>query len=156
MRCCTTLAAELGRRHIFLIGTTRNDPYGIIWRRSLQRLGFIPRRAHPDVTFFGRHQDHRHGLGMDRFNDRVRRGGQEAIDKMRTWDRLRLGATITFEFGPYPGEGERRAITIEREPDDILLFGLEVRLRRVLRSWPGPGNGFPALASRASEVTKCS
>jgi hypothetical protein len=56
---------------------------------------------------------------------------------VRAGDRLRLGATITFEFGPYPGEGERRAITIEREPDDILLFGLGVRLRRILRKAVG-------------------
>jgi len=30
----------------------------------LQRLRLIPRRAHPDVTFFVRRQDHRHGFRM--------------------------------------------------------------------------------------------
>jgi hypothetical protein len=52
---------------------------------------------------------------------------------VRAGDRLRLGATITFEFGPYAGEREWRAIIMEREPDNVLLFGLAVRLRRVLR-----------------------
>jgi hypothetical protein len=42
-----------------------------------------------------------------------------------------------IEFGPDPGEREWRAIIIEREPDDILLFGLGVRLRRVLREAVG-------------------
>jgi len=65
---------------------------------------------------------------MDRFDDRVRRRGQEPVDQVRAGDRLRLGATIAFEFGPDTGERERRAILIEREPDDILLFGLRVRL----------------------------
>jgi multidrug efflux pump subunit AcrA (membrane-fusion protein) len=60
--------------------TTRNDLEGIIEQRSLQGLGLIPRRAHPDVAFFGRRQDHRHGLRVDRLNDRVRCRGQEAVD----------------------------------------------------------------------------
>ena len=41
--------------------------------QPLQRLGLIPRRAHPDIAFFRRRQDHWHGLWVDRFNDRVRR-----------------------------------------------------------------------------------
>jgi hypothetical protein len=30
--------------------TTRHDPQRIIRQRPLQRLGFIPRRAHPNVV----------------------------------------------------------------------------------------------------------
>jgi hypothetical protein len=52
---------------------------------------------------------------------------------VRAGDRLRLGATIAFEFGPESAEGEQRAVIIEREPDDVLLLGLWVRLRRILR-----------------------
>src|SRR5215216_1540720 len=51
---------------------------------------------------------------------------------MWTGDRLGLSASLAPEFGPYPREGEQRAILIEGEPNDILLFGLGVRLRRVL------------------------
>jgi hypothetical protein len=51
---------------------------------------------------------------------------------VRAGDRLRLGATIAFEFGPDTGECKQRAIIIERKPDDILLFGLRIRLRRIL------------------------
>jgi hypothetical protein len=36
-------------------------------KRSLQRLRFVPRRAHPNVALFIRRQDHRHRLGMTRF-----------------------------------------------------------------------------------------
>ena len=74
---------------------------------------------------------------MDRLDYRVRRGRQEAVDQVRAGDRLRLGATITFEFGPYPGEREWLAIIIEREPHDILLFGLGVRLRLIFREAVG-------------------
>jgi hypothetical protein len=62
---------------------------------------------------------------------------EDLITYLWTGDGLRLGATIAFEFGPDPGEREWRAIIIQREPDDILLFGLGVRLRRVLREAVG-------------------
>jgi hypothetical protein len=80
-------------------------------------------RAHPDVAFFRRRQDHWHCLWVDRFNDRVRSRGQEAIDQMRAGDRLRLGATVAFELGPEATKGEQRS--------NVLLFGLRVRLRRI-------------------------
>jgi hypothetical protein len=37
-------------------------------KRSLQRLRFVPRRAHPNVVLFIRRQDRRHRLGMARFD----------------------------------------------------------------------------------------
>src|SRR5262245_36311199 len=40
-------------------------------------------RAHPNVTLLIGRQDHRHGLGMDRLDDRVRRRRQEAVDLVR-------------------------------------------------------------------------
>ena len=42
---------------------------------------------------------------------------------MRAGDRLRFGATFAFEFGPATGDRDRRAIIIEREPDDDFLLG---------------------------------
>src|SRR3954451_9303954 len=35
---------------------------------TLQRLGFIPRCAHPNVALFIGGQDHRHGFRMDRLD----------------------------------------------------------------------------------------
>jgi hypothetical protein len=72
---------------------------------------------------------------------------EDLITYLRAGDGLRLGAAITFEFGPDTSKRERRAIIIiEREPDDILLFGLGVRLRRILgkNCWRGRGTGFRA------------
>jgi hypothetical protein len=70
---------------------------------------------------------------MDRLNDRIRCRRQKAIDQVGTGERLRLCAAIALEFGPDAGKGEQRPIIVEREPDDVLLLGLRVRLRRVLR-----------------------
>jgi hypothetical protein len=74
---------------------------------------------------------------MNRLDNCIRRRRQEAIDQVRAGDRLRLGAAITFEFSPDPREGEQWSLVIAREPDDILLFGLGVRLRRILRKTVG-------------------
>src|ERR1700704_6275858 len=64
-------------------------PAATVEIRQLIRLAF----------FFGR-QDHWHRLEMDRLNDCVRRGGQKAVDKVRSGDWFRLGASLTFELGP--------------------------------------------------------
>ncbi len=81
---------------------------------------FVPWRAHPDVAFLSRRQDHGHRLRMDRLDDRVWRGRQEPVDEMRPGDRLRFGATTALELGPDAGEGEKRPILIQREPNDVL------------------------------------
>jgi hypothetical protein len=78
-----------------------------IGQRPLQRLGFIPWGSHPDVVLFLRRQNHGHGLGVYRFNDRVRRRRQEAIDEMRARDRLGLRTTVASELGPDPCETPR-------------------------------------------------
>jgi hypothetical protein len=100
------------RCSIFLIGAAGNDLQRVVRQRPLQSLGFVSRRSHPDVALFLGGKNHRHGLRMDRFDDRVRRRCQEAKDVVRPWDRLRLGATVTLELGPDAGEGEQRAVVI--------------------------------------------
>ena len=50
---------------------------------------------------------------------------------MRAGDRLRLGATVALELGSQSAEGERRAIIIECEPDDILLSLLPLATDRL-------------------------
>jgi hypothetical protein len=115
---------------IWLTPPLPDPPYRHLAPRSFASSGngrcnalcLIPRRVHPHVAFFRRRQDHWHCLWVDRLNDRVRRRGQEAVDQVRAGERLRLGATIAFEFGPDTGERKRRAIIIEREPDDIPLL----------------------------------
>ena len=79
---------RLRRCPIFLVRATHDDGKRIVQRRSLQRLRFIPRGAHPDITFLLRGQDHRHRLRMDWLDHGVRRGRQESVDLMRTRHRL--------------------------------------------------------------------
>jgi len=83
-----------------------DDPEPIVRQRSLQRFSLIPGRAHPYVTLFIVGQDHRHRLGMDRLDNRIRCRGQKSVDQVRAEDRLGLCAAVAFEFGPDAGEGE--------------------------------------------------
>src|SRR6195256_6909772 len=70
---------------------------------------------------------------MDRLDDRVGCGCQEAVDVVWTGDRLRLRASVAPKLGPDAGEGAQRAILVLREPDDVFLLRLRVLLRRVFR-----------------------
>jgi hypothetical protein len=60
---------------VFLVGAAGDDPDRIVGQRSLQVLGLIPRRPHPDVALLVVLQDDRHGLRVDRFDDGIRRRG---------------------------------------------------------------------------------
>lgn len=64
-----------------------------------------------------------------------------AIDQMRVGNGFRLGAPVVLEFGPDASEREQRAAIIDREPHDIFLFGLGVRLRRIRSSASATGLG---------------
>jgi len=118
---------------ILLVGSAGHDFQRIIGQWPLQGFRLIPRRAHPNVAFLLGCQDHRHGLGVDRFNDRVRRRREEAIDIVRSADRFGFGPAITFELSPDATECEGRPVLLERKPDDVFLFGVGVRLRRSSR-----------------------
>ena len=69
--CRTTFSCS---RTVFFISAARNDLQRVVRQWPLQRICFIPRRAHPDVTFFFGRENHRHGLGVNRLNDCVRCG----------------------------------------------------------------------------------
>jgi len=106
--------AELGEDNLFHLGPDGLEPITMVLveirrGRSLdQRLKLgrrIPSGAHPDVVLLGSRQDHRHCLGMDRLDDGVRRGRQEAVDEMRPRDRLGLSTPISFEGRPDACEG---------------------------------------------------
>jgi hypothetical protein len=71
------------RRAILFVGPAHVDPERIIWQWPLQRLGLVPRRAHPDIPFFIGGQDHWHRLRVDRLDDRVWRCREKTIDLMR-------------------------------------------------------------------------
>ena len=50
---------------IVFVRSPHDDLQRIIRQRSLQRLGLVPRRAHPYVSFLVCQQDHRHGLRVE-------------------------------------------------------------------------------------------
>ena len=106
---------------VFLVSATHDDLERIIRQRSLQWLGLIPRRAHPNVALLVGRQDHRHRLGMDRLNHRVGRCREKPVALMRPRHRLRLRAAITAERRPDASDGEQQTLLIQYEPDRILL-----------------------------------
>jgi hypothetical protein len=101
---------RLRRRSIFLVFATHHDLQNIIRQRPLQPFRLIPRRTHPDIVFFRRGKDHRHGLGMYGLDNRIWRGREKTIDEMRPWDWLGLSTSIALEHRPDAGEGKQRAI----------------------------------------------
>jgi hypothetical protein len=101
-------------------------------------------------------KDHRHSLGVDRLDQRVRRGRQEPVDEVRAGDWLRLGPTVAAEFGPDTGKSKQRPVIVEREPDKSFFlvsgFGTGAYSEKLL---PAPGIGSPASANPASAATTC-
>src|SRR5688500_12171458 len=89
--------------------------------------------AHPHVPLLVREQDHRHGLGMDRLDHRVRRCRQKSIYLLRPRHWLGLCAAITIERRPDASEGGERSVVVDDEPDYVLFLGVRVRLWRIFR-----------------------
>ena len=81
----------------------------------------------PEVNLAGVSQDDRHGLRMDRRDDRVGFRRQESEKLVLAVDRRALGPADASPGRPEAGEGEERAILAEREPDRGLA-GLGVRV----------------------------
>src|SRR5258708_16502866 len=74
------------RRAILFLSTAHDDPERVIRQRPLQRLGLIPRPAHPDITFF---------IGLSESpaspSDGSARPPRSAMSSaLRPWHRLRL------------------------------------------------------------------
>src|SRR5258708_24912069 len=59
---------------ILLFCAAYEDPKRVVGQWPLQRFGLVPRRTHPNVAFLLGGQDYRHRFGVDRRDDRVRRG----------------------------------------------------------------------------------
>jgi hypothetical protein len=91
-----------------------------------------PRRTHPHVALLVRRQDYRHRLRMNRLDGGIRLSGQEAIDLVRSRDRLGLGAPVAVESRLDAGECEQWPIVSKREPNDVFFLGLWIGLGRVL------------------------
>jgi len=105
-----------------------------------------------NVSLLVGRQDHRHRLGIDQLDNRVRCRRQKTVDLMRPWHRLRLGAAITVEHRPDASEGEQRSVVVECEPHHILFLGLWVRLRRVFGELLA---GDKAAVLRFSQPRQC-
>jgi hypothetical protein len=111
---------ESRRRLILLVDATGDNLQRVIRQRPLQGLRLVPWRANPHVALFGGREDHRHRLRMDRCDHGVRCGRQEAVDEVRSGDRLGFRAPVASEFGPDTREGEQGPVLVEREPNDII------------------------------------
>jgi hypothetical protein len=113
---------------VFLVLTAHWDPERVIWQGRLQRLCLVPGCTQPNVALLLGGQENWHRLWMDRRDDRVGRRGQDAVDLVRTRNRLGLRAAVSFELNPDAGEAEQRPAVVEREPNNVLLlvsgFGL--------------------------------
>ena len=66
---------------------------------------------------------------MDRFDDHIGRGGQKAVNKVRSGDRPRFGTAITFELGVR--RNRRGPVVVQGKPHDVFLAGRRVGLRRI-------------------------
>ena len=106
-----------------------HDLERIVRQWPLQRLGLVPRRAHPNVPFLIGGKDHGHCLRMDRLDHGIRCGREKSVDLMR--HRLRLRAAFAIERRPDASEGEQWSVIAQREPDHVLRLRPRVRLRRV-------------------------
>jgi hypothetical protein len=60
-------------RGLVLIGAAHHDLQRVVGRGALQRLGLVPRRAHPDVALLICCQNYRHRFRVDRRDHRVGR-----------------------------------------------------------------------------------
>jgi hypothetical protein len=59
---------------------------------------------------------------MDRLDDGIRRGRQEAVDLVRARNRFRFRSAVTLELGPDAAKAGQRPIIVNREPDDVLFL----------------------------------
>lgn len=83
---------------------------------------------------------------MNRLDDCIRRRGQEAIDEMRSRNRLGLRAAVPFELCSDSREGKQRPVLFQRKP------GLWIGLRRILREAVG---GTKHRFSGLSHIRQC-
>jgi hypothetical protein len=68
---------------------------------------------------------------VNRFNGRVRRSGQKAVNNVRSGGWLRFGPAITSELGLKSAESKQGPVFVQGEPHDILPTCRWIGLRRV-------------------------
>lgn len=116
---------------ILLVGVSRVDPRRLIRQRPLQRPRLIPRRTHSHVALFVIRQDHRHGVGVNRLNCRVRRSSRKQ-DELRelvlTWCRDHLCTRSRFQRRQT--EAGHRSRRTTRHPSCLSLGWAPARIRR--------------------------
>ena len=113
-------------RAILFLSSTHDDPERVVRQRSLQRLGFVPRRAHPHISLFVGEQDHRHGLRTDRLDHRVRRCDEKTISMVkylveRGFTVFMISYSVHAELCTYPtGSGDcEESGEIEPQPQSL-------------------------------------
>lgn len=137
---------------IFLVGATHDDLQAFVRQRPLERPRLIPQRAHTHVAFFVGGQDHRHGLGMDRLGDGVRRGGKKPLNQMRSGIGFDLVPRAPLNSVQIPAKANRgqSSFNANRTTSHASCRSPGSAPARIRRSCsPEQGSGFLASASRA-------
>jgi CheY-like chemotaxis protein len=126
---------------VLFVGTTHYDVERITKQGPLQRPRLVPWWSHPYIALLLRRRDHWHRLRMDWLHDRVGLGGQEAVDEMRSRDRLGLGAAIPVERGPDAGEreqaasGEEAVTLVKGRVAAYRALAVDIRLKGRMDGW---------------------
>src|ERR1700731_946085 len=103
------------QRYLIFLDAAGDDPERAVRKRPLQLQRLVRTRSHPGLDFFRRRQDHRHRLGVDGADLRVRLRRQERVDIVGGLALLDL--PNRRPVGPDADEAGERAGLIEGEPD---------------------------------------
>ena len=131
----------------------RDDPQRLVRQGPLQleRLGRV--RLKPKLDLFRRRQDDRHGLRVDRRDDRVGLCRQEAEQLVLAVNGRALRPAHAMPGRPEAGEGEERPILIQREPDRRLArLGVGIFAKRCRRDDAAAPLAEPSPPVRAFHV----
>jgi hypothetical protein len=101
---------------VFLISAAHDDLDCVVQQRTLQRLRFVPRRAHPDIALFRRGQNDGHRLRMNGFDNGIGSRCQKPVDQMRTRHRFGFRTEVALEGSSDSGKGEQGPAFVECEP----------------------------------------
>ncbi len=99
-----------------LFDAARHDLERAIGQGTLQRPRIAPRRRQPCLHLVGCGEDHRHGLGVDRPDFRVRLSRQECEQIGGNLPFLHLAHTGPLR-GPYAGKEGQGAGIVKGEPN---------------------------------------
>jgi hypothetical protein len=141
---------------VFLVLTAHWDPERVIWQGRLQRLCLVPGCTQPNVALLLGGQENWHRLWMDRRDDRVGRRGQDAVDLVRTRNRLGLRAAVSLNSIQMPAKQNSGRLSSSANQTTSFFLSLDSAWAHIRRNCSlAQGSGSPASTSRASAVTTC-